>query len=33
MCGVCGCGKGETRIEAGDGQKLKATISTSRAWA
>ena len=22
MCGVCGCGKGETRIEAGDGKKV-----------
>ncbi len=22
MCGVCGCGEGETRIEAGDGKKL-----------
>jgi hydrogenase nickel incorporation protein HypB len=22
MCGVCGCGEGETRIEAGDGKKV-----------
>ena len=23
MCGVCGCGEGETRIEAADGKKVK----------